>query len=237
MALISKLTAIADAIRDKTETADTMTLDEMAENISGIESGNTDTDLADSIVNRSITEYSSDTVTSIGAYAFYYSSLKGVSLSAATKINERSFQYSTDLQSINAPLVTTIGNYAFAQNWELTDVYLPAVTSIGNYAFSTCTSLTAFAFGDDMISLTGISIFRYSTALAKVWLPSTITTITASAATSCPFYGCSSTLEIYTDVTDEDSIPEGWGTYWNYCASGSTLTVHYGSTYEEYEAA
>ena len=42
MALISKLTAIADAIRSKTETTDLLTLDEMPSAIEGIQSGGSD---------------------------------------------------------------------------------------------------------------------------------------------------------------------------------------------------
>ena len=152
MALTDKLTAIADAIREKTGSSDTMTLDEMATAVGNItgegETTTVTTDSVDALVARTLTEYSSDTL-----------------------------------------------------------------TSVGKYAFRGCTGLT------------------------KVWIPSTCTAIDAETLARAPFYSSSSTCEIYTDVEDEDSIPEGWGTYWNYYSSSSTLTVHYGATHDEYEAA
>jgi len=72
--------------------------------------------------------------------------------------------------------------------------------------------------------------------LRKVWIPSTCTTIEAPTAKESPFYGCSPYLTIYTDVK-QDSIPAGWGEYWNYYSTGETLAVFFSSSLSQYELA
>ena len=64
-----KLVAVADAIRAKTETADTLTLDEMSSAIEGIK--NVGDSYEDAIIARSLTGgYENSSVTTVGQYAF-----------------------------------------------------------------------------------------------------------------------------------------------------------------------
>jgi hypothetical protein len=72
------------------------------------------------LIDRTITEYSSDTLTSIGYSGFY-------SCSALT--------------SVNIPNVTSIGNYGFSSCKALTSVDLSNVKSIGKSSFSNCSAL------------------------------------------------------------------------------------------------
>ena len=261
MALTDKLTAIADAIRTKTGSSDTMTLDEMATAVGNItgdgETTTVTTDSADAVIDRSITEYSSGTLTSIGDYAFYYcTSLANIDTPYVTSIDTYAFQGCTSLASIDLSNTASIGNYAFygcsiLDNIDtskvasigfyafydctsLSEIDLSVCTSAGNYAFANCTALTSLDF--IACESIGLKTCYKCKGLTKVWLPSTCTAISAASYSNAPFYQCSSTLKIYTDVTDEDSIPSGWGAYWNYYGSSSTLTVHYGATHDEYEA-
>lgn len=77
--------------------------------------------LTDSIIDRSITEYADNNITSIGNYAFCGCS---------------------SLVSIDFPLVASLDDNAFLSCSALTTANFPAVTSIGNYAFNSCSHLT-----------------------------------------------------------------------------------------------
>ena len=73
------------------------------------------------IINKTITSYSNDSVTSIGPYVFYNCSA---------------------LTSADFPAATSIGSYAFYNCSVLTSADFPAATSIGSSAFYNCSVLT-----------------------------------------------------------------------------------------------
>ncbi|MBR6648575.1 MAG: leucine-rich repeat domain-containing protein, partial [Bacteroidaceae bacterium] len=88
----------------------------------------------------------SGNITSIGAYAFYGTSLTSVSIpSGVTSIGDRAFYNCSGLTSIEIPnSVTNIGERAFAYCTSLRSVEIPSsVTSIGSSAFYGCTSLSS----------------------------------------------------------------------------------------------
>ena len=120
------LTAIANAIREKTGETDQMTPEQMATEISNIKSG--DDGSFKSVIERTVSNPTlpSD-LTSIGSYAFYhYDKLALSSLPAG---------------------VTSIGSSAFSGCTKLALTSLPAgVTNIGSNAFYYCTSLTSITF-------------------------------------------------------------------------------------------
>jgi len=83
------------------------------------------------IVARTISEYSNNTVSQIGEYAFYNcSNLTTVSLSLVTSIGACAFWWCSALTTISLPLVTDIGSYAFTNCSALTTISLPLVTNI-----------------------------------------------------------------------------------------------------------
>lgn len=171
MALTDKLTAIGNAIRSKTGGSELLTLDEMPQEIQSIQTGGggtSDTSLADSIIDGTITSYSSDTLTVVANRPFY-----------ANK----------NLKSFTAPLCTSIGAYAFNQSG-LETIDAPSVTEIQNYAFNGCTSLVSVNFPE--LLETGTYIFYNCSSLTSVNLPKA-TELGASDTyyTSMCFYGCS----------------------------------------------
>lgn len=147
MALTDKLTAIADAIRAKTGTTGTMTLAEMPEKIAAIQTGGGGTSQIDSLIDRTITEISNDSVTSIGAWAFQNCSiLNTANFPAVTSIGSHAFNSCSKLTTVNFPVTTSISDYAFSTCTELTTADFPVVTSIDIYAFYSCYKLTTVNF-------------------------------------------------------------------------------------------
>lgn len=133
------LTGIADAIREKTGGTDPVAVSDMAGKIAGIEAGCGD---IDALIDRSITEISSSSVTSIGEGAFSYSNaLTTVGFPVATSIGNYAFYFCNALTTVNFPVATSIGEGAFQYCNALTTVDFPVATSIGDSAFQYCTLL------------------------------------------------------------------------------------------------
>lgn len=86
-------------------------------NVKAIETVVKDTTTEDALLLRSLTEYSNDRVTSVGAYAFMYCNL---------------------LRTVNLPLVTSVGAYAFMNCTSMETINIPNLESIGTYAFNVC---------------------------------------------------------------------------------------------------
>lgn len=93
-------------------------------------------------------------------------------------------------------------NYAhhlYLNNTELTEITIPnSITKINNYA------------------LYGASL------IARVYIPSSVTTIAASSAYYSPFYGWNNSAVIFCEA---ESKPDAWGSFWNYNSSNTQLTV------------
>lgn len=127
MALTDKLTAIGDAIRSKTGGSDLLTLDEMPQEIQSIQTGGggtSDTSLADSILDGTITSYSSDTL---------------------TEIKSNGFSGCPELTSVVCPNVSTLGRYCFDSCGLLTTISInwESVTKLPDYGFKSCSSLSS----------------------------------------------------------------------------------------------
>ena len=122
------------------------------------------------LISRTIEVAESDSVTSIGDYAFYrYSTLTSVSFPNATSIGTYAFYSCKGLTSVSFPEVTSIGGSAFYYCSGLTEVSFPKATSIGELAFRNCSELTSVSFPN--ATSTGDSTFRGCSKLTEVSFP------------------------------------------------------------------
>jgi hypothetical protein len=95
------------------------------------------------------TNINSIPVTSIGDWAFEFSTLTSLTIpDGVTNIGDYAFEFCTSLANVTIPAsVTDIGDYAFEVCVSLTSVTIPdGVTNIGDYAFDYCTSLNSIYF-------------------------------------------------------------------------------------------
>ena len=120
MALTEKLTAVADAIRSKTGKTDTLTLDRMATEIAGIETGGGDDIFKQLVQGVAATVLSSDKVERLRAYMFYED---------------------LNIQEVYLPNCTFIGSSIFRGCKNLKKVLFNA--SLANACFVDCTALEA----------------------------------------------------------------------------------------------
>ena len=160
-----------------------------------------------------------NSVTSIGAYAFYgCSNLASITIpNSVTSIGNNAFYGCASLTSITIPnSVISIGNYAFYGCYNLASITIPnSVTSIGNYAFYGCSKLTSITIPSSVTSI-GNDVFHGCSKLASITIPSSVTSIGNYA-----FYGCSS----LTSITIPNSVTS-LGNYVFYNCSGlESITI------------
>jgi hypothetical protein len=105
---------------------------------------------AEAIINKTITEFSDDILTSIGRYAFMSCS---------------------KLTSVDLPNVTSIDSSAFDSCKVLTSVDLPNVTSIGSSAFDSCQVLTSVRLPATPPTLANVNAFRNINSACKFYIP------------------------------------------------------------------
>ena len=169
-----------------------------------------------------------DSVTSIGKYAFYYcSGLTRITIpDGVTSIGVSAFYGCTKLTSITIPDgVTSIGGSAFWDCYGLTSITIPdSVTSIGGSAFYGCTKLTSITIPDSVTSI-GYRAFFRCTGLTRITIGSGVTSIGERA-----FYGCTG----LTSITIPDSVTSIGYLAFSNC--DSLEKIYYAGTPEQWEA-
>lgn len=128
----------------------------------------------------------SDSVTSIGSYAFCWcENLTNVVLSESlTSIGTNSFYFCTSLKSVTiGNSVKTIGDYAFFGCANLTNLIIPdSVTEVGGYAFCSCSKLSSVMIGKNL-AIIGTMALAYCESLIS------ITVVTANKYYCSDSYG------------------------------------------------
>lgn len=101
------------------------------------------------LMEGTLEEYSSTSVTSIKAFAFYRNTTGIVTLDLpnVTTIGEQAFFSCTTLTNINIPNVTSLPNSCFYQATSLKSLNLPKCTSLGTTCIRSCTSLETADMG------------------------------------------------------------------------------------------
>lgn len=163
MALIDKLNAIGNAIRQKTGKTEKLTLDEMPTEIAGIETGGGGT-------NSESEELAS----------FLANTMTVLDNSLVTTLRTRVCQAATKLITVNLPNVTSLGAYAFYQCSNLETVTLPKLTSISTQTWYMCQKLEYADCGQ--LGNIPAQTFASSTALKALILRKTNSICTLSNA-------------------------------------------------------
>ena len=156
--LDSNLKDIADHIRTKGDTTDTLSFPQgFMDAVDAISTGGGE-EVLNSLIDRSITEIKAN-VASVGDYAFYYcNTLTSVDLPVCISVGDYAFYYCRKLTSADLQACTSVGSYAFNSCNSLTSVDLPVCTSVGSYAFSSCISLTSV----DLQACTSVGSYAFS---------------------------------------------------------------------------
>lgn len=158
------------------------------------------------------------TVKSIADNAFESSNVVTVKISnTVTTIGKYAFRYCFNLTSVEIPnSVTSIGESAFWDCQKLTSVALPSsLTSIENETFLGCNNLNSLAISNGVTSI-GHSAFKYCSSLTSLEIPNSVTSIGYEA-----FSGCTS----LTTIEIPNSVTEISGSAFYGCSSLTTVTL------------
>ena len=183
-----------------------------------------------------------DSVTNIGAYAFYYcSGLTSVTIgSGVMSIGESAFESCSALTSVTIPnSVTDIGTYAFDQCSGLTNLTIGnSVSDVGDSAFYGCSGLTSVMIPDSLTNI-GYEVFASCSGLTNIVVPDSVTSIGIQAFAGCSgltsvtlgnrvtdigdgvFFGCSS----LTSVTIPDSVINLGIQVFGFCSGLTSVTL------------
>ena len=214
----SLFTDIADAIREKKGTNESIVADDFPDEINSIESGSNITDFEQKFIKRAIqlSIYENSNVTVIGNGAFYY--------------------YSS-LRSISFPQVTTIGSSAFYSCYSLASVTLGGQQSQGGiiypYAFSKCYRLTDLHLqGSYLYSLSNSGTFS-STPIAgysasagtygSIYVPASLYSQYISATNWT--YFSSRFVSVSQNSGGNNNQGSGGNNDCGFTVSGNTLTI------------
>ena len=233
MALIDKLNAIADAIRNKTGGTDELTLDQMAAEIEGIQTGipinNQDkaitengtytadegyTGLGEVVVNvPGSTEMEDQFIAAIERGPTQVTKLPD----GVTRIGYEAFKGCPNLVLTSLPDgLTYIDSYAFKDCTNLALTSLPdGVTRIGYEAFSGCTKLALTSLPDGLAYVDGYA-FKDCSKLTELTFKGKPSSISYSA-----FKYCTNLLTINVPWAEGEVEDAPWG------ATNATINYNY----------
>lgn len=136
------------------------------------------------IINRSLSgTYVNDTVTFIGEYAFYGTSIQHAAFPNVTNVRTAGFMYCPSLRTINLPAVTSLGRATFSWCFSLASVSFPELVSTEYGVFTQCGELSYVSF--PKIRNLGSSAFERCSKLREVFLGASLTKIGATTFSNC----------------------------------------------------
>lgn len=210
-----KITAIADAIRNKNGNNDLMSLDDMPTQIASIEGGgSTDTRFKE-LVEGTITEIIDDTITITASYAFYSTNLVVVSFANLTSLGSYSFNKCIELVSVDLPsLNTNVSTFSFDGCTALQQVNIPNSTGANNYSFQDTTALERVEF----VGTTNIGSYSFRRSGIKALIirnnTSKLTKLTSTNAfTDCPIADGTGYIYFYREFVESYKSATGWSNY------------------------
>lgn len=168
----------------------------------------------DKLVNRTITSYSSDTLTSVGSNAFQScSKLTTVSLPNATSLGLSSFNACSSLVSIEVPKVTSITTQTFYGCDALETLNLPSVKTTGTQGVRHCDKLTRVDFGavTNIGALTFDSCPLLDTLIVRT--ASVCTLVNTSALTGTLIASGTGYIYVPDTLVDSYKSASNWSTY------------------------
>ena len=160
------LTAIADAIREKIESTEPITPEDMAEKVKtcferGYVEGQEERDAEIlSILSKTTETYTNEKITVLGSYIFSDNpKLQTATFPAVETVKDYAFQSCTVLHTLNLPNVKTIGTRVFVNTNSLWRLDLPVCTSLGNYCFHGGAKIDTLILRSETVCKAGTDIF------------------------------------------------------------------------------
>lgn len=216
------LTAIGNAIREKTGKTNKLTPAEMTTEIAGITTGG---DTLNEYLAGTLTAFKNDEVTSVKYHFFSnHASLETVSCKNVATVEGGGFDGCSSLKKVELPSLTTIDDFAFNNCCSLTSEpfgNFEHIKKVGSYALSYCRK---FSLTKMLGTLTIYpNAFLGNILLRKLFIKGKGTKLLTAA-----FNTCENLTDVYTDAVEK---PADWADN----ALPATTTIHYGVTEAEFD--
>ena len=171
-------------------------------------------DEIEALIKRTITSYSSDTLTSVGTNAFHScTSLTNVNLPNATTLSGSAFNNCTALTSVNIPNVTSITTQTFYACHSLTTLEMPKATNVGTQAVRNCKKIARIDLG--ACTTIGALAFDTCPALNTLIVRTTkvCTLSNTSALTGTLIASGTGYIYVLDNLVDSYKSASNWSTY------------------------
>lgn len=237
MALIDKLTAIADAIRGKTGKTDGMTLDQMVTEIEGIQTGgggsSAEFETLVSIIADTEQDIYSESITVIGQNSLRYCSAASISMPNLKEIKMWGLANCGNLTSVNFPTLKTATTGSLGNNVKLEEIVLASLETAFSQMFSGCTGLKKIDLPIAKEIHNGA--FRNGSALTTLILRKTdavcvLRDVAAFGGTPFASGGTGGTVYCPASLISQYQTATNWSTL--YAAGSMTFVAIEGSEYE-----
>jgi uncharacterized repeat protein (TIGR02543 family) len=127
----------------------------------------------------------SDSVETIGSYAFSNCNFTEVDLKAIKTLGEYAFTTCMQMEKLTLPSsLTNMGNGAFSNCYSLTSISMNGVTTISGSAFSGCKALSSITLPDSLTTIND-GAFMGCTAITRVTIPKSVTSIGNNVFANC----------------------------------------------------
>ena len=175
-----------------------------------------DTSIEDGIVARTLTEYSNDRVTAVGAYVFHScTQLTKVNLPKVTSLGISTFNSCTALTSVEMPLLKSVVTQTFYGCASLETFSMPSLTTVGAQAVRNCKKLARV----ELNSATSIAALSFDSCSALATLivrtAKICTLANTSALTGTLIAGGSGYIYVPATLVDSYKAATNWSTYAN----------------------
>ena len=171
-------------------------------------------DEMEALIQRTITSYSSDTLTSVGTNAFHScTKLTTVSLPNATSLSGSAFNNCSAMTSIEIPKVTSITTQSFYACNSLTSLNMPSLKTIGAQGVRACKKLARVDLGVTTsigaLSFDGCSLL--DTLIIRT--ESVCTLVNASALSGTLIASGTGYVYVPDDLVESYRTATNWSTY------------------------
>ena len=207
--IVELLTDVADAIREKKGSNEPINAQNFADEIKNLPSGGD----IDAFVTRTITEYESDVIESVGKHVFYEcTEMTRVEIPNVKTIGNLAFAYCSALSSIDSHYVENIALQAFYACHSLASVNTPNLSYLSDQVFRECRALKHIEL-NNCTNIGSMCFFMSGLTTLILGAPTVCTLANTNAFTNTPIADGTGYVYVPDDLVEAYKGATNWSTF------------------------